>query len=174
MVEEKLYSVGKIVNTHGIRGEVKVLLQTDFPEERFVIGNTLIAVHPEDSAQRIIVRIEKSREQKGLYYIGFEGYTNINQVERFKGWMLKVTPDQLLELEDDEFYYHEIVGCTVVTDEGETLGTVKEILSPGANDVWVVKRPNGKDVLIPYIDDVVLDVDVEAKRIRIHLMEGLI
>ncbi len=78
------------------------------------------------------------------------------------------------ELPDGEFYYHEIVGCTVVTEEGETLGEITEILSPGANDVWVVKRPKGKPLLLPYIDDVILDVDVEGKKVTARLMEGLL
>lgn len=88
--------------------------------------------------------------------------------------MLKVPESQLGELNEGEYYFHEIIGCTVVTEEGETVGTVSEILTPGANDVWVVKRNNGKEVLIPYIEDVVKNVDVEAKIITIRPMEGLL
>jgi 16S rRNA processing protein RimM len=88
--------------------------------------------------------------------------------------MLKVRASDLLELEDDQYYYHEIIGCSVVTEDGETLGTVTDILTPGANDVWVVTRPEGKPVLLPVIDDVVLKVDVAAKQILVYIMEGLI
>ncbi|WP_166238022.1 ribosome maturation factor RimM [Paenibacillus turpanensis] len=171
---EKMFNVGKIVNTHGIRGDVKVLAQTDFPEERFAKGSELLAVHPEDPSKQKMFTVESAREQKGLYYIKFNGITNINEIEPFKGWELKITEDQLIELEEDEFYYHEIVGCEVYSEEGELLGKVKEILTPGANDVWVVGRPKGKDLLIPYINDVVLDVNIEEKKVKVHLMEGLI
>ena len=103
----------------------------------------------------------------------FEGYGNVNEVEQFKGSLLKVPEDQLGELAEGEYYYHEIIGCNVVTEEGEALGTIK-VLSPGANDVWVIKRPKGQDLLIPYIDDVVLQVNIENKLVTIHVMEGLL
>ncbi len=109
-----------------------------------------------------------------MHMVLFQGMNDINVVEKYKGWLLKVTEDELVDLEEDEYYYHEIIGCTVVTDEGEELGTVEEILSPGANDVWVVKRPKGKPVLLPIIDEVLLDVDVERKLVKVHIMEGLI
>ncbi len=78
------------------------------------------------------------------------------------------------ELAEGEYYYHEVIGCKVVTENGEELGTITEILSPGANDVWVIKRPKGQDLLIPYIDDIVLQVNVEQKQVTIHVMEGLL
>jgi 16S rRNA processing protein RimM len=88
--------------------------------------------------------------------------------------MIKVSASDLLELEDDQYYYHEIIGCNVVTEEGETLGTITDILTPGANDVWVVTRPVGKPILLPVIDDVILKVDIAAKQIQVYIMEGLI
>ncbi|MCG3056595.1 ribosome maturation factor RimM, partial [Escherichia coli] len=85
-----------------------------------------------------------------------------------------VSEDQLSELEDGEFYFHEIIGCIVKTEEGQELGKIKEILIPGANDVWVVKGKDGKEILIPYIDAVVQEIDVENKEIIITVMEGLL
>ena len=96
----------------------------------------------------------------------------INDVEKYKGCSLKIAEENLTDLDDGEFYYHEIIGLDVY--EGNTLiGQVKEILQPGANDVWVVKRKGKKDLLLPYIPPVVLDVDVAAGRIEVELMEGL-
>lgn len=169
----ELYTCGKIVNTHGIKGEIKVLSRTDFPEVRFAKGSKLLRV-PEDGSEPSWITIESSRFHKNMYILKLEGYNNINEVEHFKGSMLKVSKDDLVELPEDEYYFHEIVGCSVVTDEGKELGMVKEILTPGANDVWVVKPPKGQDILIPVIPNVVLDVDVKAKLIKVHLMEGLI
>lgn len=168
-----LFTVAKIVNTHGIRGELKVISQTDFPEERFAPGSALLIVHP-DIQSPVHVEVERARPHKGSYMVKFKQYDNINDVEKFKGGHLKVTDEQLIELPEDEYYIYEIVGCTVVTDEDETLGTITEVLQPGANDVWVVERPKGKPVLLPVIDDVVLDVDIHQKRVKVHLLEGLI
>lgn len=172
-MSEAMYNVGKIVNTQGIKGELKVLLQTDFPETRFQKGNKLVLIDP-DKKTELIVEVEFGRLQKTTYIVKFVGFNDINLVEKYKGWMLKVPASALLELEDDQYYYHEIIGCTVVTEDGETLGTVTDILTPGANDVWVVTRPLGKPVLLPVIDDVVLNVDVAAKKILVYIMEGLI
>lgn len=169
----KLFNVGKIVNTHGIKGDLKILSQTDFPELRFGKGSELILLSPDES-QRLNVQVEGSREQKGLYFVRFKGWNDINQVEKYKGWSVKVDEEDLAELEEDEYYFHEIIGCRVATAEGRELGTVKEILTPGANHVWVVKPPKGKDILIPVIDEVVVDVDVDNKLITVELMEGLV
>jgi 16S rRNA processing protein RimM len=169
----KWFNVGKIVNTHGIKGEVRVISRTDFPEERYAIGNTLY-IWKEGSKQPIEVKVTSHRTHKSFDLLTFEGYHNVNEVEPFKGAVLKVPEEQLGELEENEYYYHEIIGCTVVSEDGEEIGKIKEILSPGANDVWVVKRPNGKEAYIPYIEQVVLKVDVKEKLVTIHVMEGLL
>nr|WP_217586219.1 ribosome maturation factor RimM [Lentibacillus saliphilus] len=168
---ENMYNVGKIVNTQGIKGDVKVVRITDF-EDRFNVGNTVYAVM--NDGTHVGLEIDRHRIHKGFDILHFSGYDNINDVEHFKGVQLTIKETQLTELEDGEYYYHDIIGCDVWTTEQEKLGTVKEILSPGANDVWVVKREKGKDVLIPYIADVVKVVDVPNKRISIDVMEGML
>ncbi|MEK3915391.1 ribosome maturation factor RimM [Paenibacillus sp. FSL H7-0331] len=172
-MSDKLYTIGKIVNTHGLLGELRIFPETDFADERFANGSQLVFVDPKTNVQ-IPVTVNSAREHKKMFIVKFKGFQHINEVEKYKGWLLKVEEKYMLELPDDEFYYHEIIGCRVVTDEGEELGTISEILSPGANDVWVVDRPSGKPVLLPYIDDVVLDVDIENKLIKVHVLEGLL
>jgi len=171
----KWYTVGKIVNTHGIRGDVKVLPQTDFADQRFASGSKLLMVN-EESGESREVKIVSSREQKNVYLIKLDGFNNINDVEKFKGWLLKISETEQGELEEGQYYYHQIIGCAVVTEDGEELGTISEILSPGANDVWVVERPKskGKQLLLPVIDEVVIEVNITDKRITVRLMEGLI
>lgn len=170
----KYLNVGKIVNTHGIRGEVRVISRTDFPEERYKKGNTLY-VDFGDGSKLVPVVVSAHRVHKQFDLLQFEGHPNINDVEKYKGHLLKTAADTPVDLNEGEFFYHDIIGCTVTTDEGEELGKVKEILSPGANDVWVVKRKGfGPDILIPYIPPVVKQVDVENKQITIHLLDGLI
>ncbi|ANF96494.1 ribosome maturation factor RimM [Paenibacillus bovis] len=172
-MSEQWLMVGKIVNTHGIRGELKIYPNTDFPEVRFAPGNKLQMINEETGASQQ-VEVQTSRLQKNMYVIRFKGFGNINEVEQYKGWVLKVSKNDTVDLEEDEYYFHEIIGCEVVTDEGQSLGVITEILTPGANDVWVVKPAKGKDILIPYIHDVVLDINVEDKKITIHVMEGLL
>lgn len=172
-MSEKLYTVGKIANTHGLRGELKIVSQTDFPEIRFKKGSKLAFQHPETLATVPVV-VENARLHKNMYMVKFVEFNDINDAEKYKGWLLKVSESEQVELEEGEYYYHEIMGCKVITDEGEELGIIDEILRPGANDVWVVKRPKGSQVLLPVIDDVVLDVNVKDKIVKVHLMEGLL
>lgn len=171
---ERFFTVGKIVNTHGIKGELKILPQTDFPDIRFAKGAKLhlsLSDHPD----MIPLTIVSSRLHKNVYIIQFSGFSNINEVEKYKNGILKVSETERIELEKDEYYYHEIIGCEVISDEGEELGLITEILAPGANDVWVITPPKGqgKPILIPIIDDVLLDVDVHNKIVKIHLLEGI-
>ncbi|MBM0065191.1 ribosome maturation factor RimM [Alkalicoccobacillus gibsonii] len=165
------YKVGQLVNTHGVRGEVKILSTTDFPEKRFAKGSQL-AIRQENGQYKTLT-VASHRVHKQFHLLTFEGYTNINEVEGYKGLTLYVSADQQEELEIGEYYYHEIIGCTVVDEEGLKIGRVIEILSPGANDVWVVKREGQKDLLVPYIESVVREIDITNKTITIHLLEGL-
>lgn len=166
------YDVGKIVNTHGIKGEVRVMSTTTNPEERYYEGATLIWFGKESGMKELTVKTHRTHKTFDL--LSFEGYGNVNDVEQFVGGTLRVSEDMLLELPENEFYIHEVVGSKVIDDDsGEEIGKIKEILSPGANDVWVVQRPNKKDLLLPYIEPVILDVDIENKVVRVHVMEGL-
>jgi len=174
-MDGKWYTVGKLVNTHGIRGDVKVLPQTDFAEQRFAPGSKLMLVN-EENGKNLQGKVTSSRLQKNVYIVKLEGFNNINEIEPYKGWTLKISESEQGKLEEGEYYYHEIIGCRVVTEEGEELGEITEILSPGANDVWVVKGagPKRKEILLPVIDDVVLTIQPADKLVTVRLMEGLI
>ncbi|OAS15030.1 ribosome maturation factor RimM [Paenibacillus oryzisoli] len=168
---EKLVTVGKVVNSHGIRGELKIVPETDFPE-RFDVGNSLIIVDSQN--KQTPVTVKTSRLHKNVFIVLFSQFSNINDVEKFKGSLLKIEAKDQQPLEEGEYYYHEIIGCKVVTEDEQELGLISEILTPGANDVWVVSLPKGKQLLLPVIDEVILKVDIPNKTIRIHLMEGLL
>lgn len=165
-----MFNVGKIVNTHGIRGEVKVKRISDF-EERFSIGEK---VYIETEKESIPLTIAAHRVHKGFDLIQFEEWHHINDAEKYKGSMLQINKAQLTELDEHEFYYYEIIGCDVFTQDNAHIGKIKEILSPGANDVWVIQRHGKKDALIPYIEQVVKEIDVENKWVKIEPMEGLL
>lgn len=165
------FKVGKIVNTQGLQGELRVLSVTDFADERFKKGSQL-SIFSEQDEHLLDVEVASHRKQKNFDIVKFKGLYHINDVEKYKGTVLKVAETNLSELAEDEFYYHEIIGLDVYEDE-VLIGKISEILQPGANDVWVVKRQGKKDLLLPYIPPVVLNVDVEGKRVDVSLMEGL-
>jgi 16S rRNA processing protein RimM len=171
---QKWFNVGKIVNTHGIKGEARVISKTDFAEERYKPGKKLYLFMPDTKVDPIELTVKAHRTHKSFDLLTFEGYENINQIEKMKGGILKISEDQLGDLEEDEFYYHEIIGCMVETLDGEEVGKIKEILSPGANDVWVIKAKGGKEILIPYIEEVVKEVNVKDKLVKINAIEGLL
>ncbi|SPT92823.1 16S rRNA-processing protein RimM [Bacillus subtilis] len=120
------------------------------------------------------VTVNTHRLHKQFHLLQFKERQNLNEVEELKNAIIKVPEEELGELNEGEFYFHEIIGCEVFTEEGELIGKVKEILTPGANDVWVIGRKGKKDALIPYIESVVKHIDVREKKIEIELMEGLI
>ena len=165
------FNVGKIVNTQGLQGELRVLIVTDFSEERFKKGSKLSIF--DDKNQFVMeVEIASHRKQKNFDIVKFKGLYHINDVEKYKGCSLKVAEEDLADLEEDEFYYHEIIGLDVY--EGDQLiGQIKEILQPGANDVWVVARKGKRDLLLPYIPPVILKVDIPNGRVEVDIMEGL-
>ncbi|MBZ2127872.1 Ribosome maturation factor RimM [Streptococcus gordonii] len=165
------FNVGKIVNTQGLQGEMRVLSVTDFAEERFKKGNRLALFDKKDQFV-MDVEIASHRKVKNFDIIKFKGMYHINDIEKFRDFSLKVAEEDLSDLEDGEFYYHEIIGLEVYEND-VLLGTIKEILQPGANDVWVVKRKGKRDLLLPYIPPVVLGIDIEQGRVDVEIPEGL-
>ena len=157
--------VGKITSSHGIRGEVKIYPLTDFPS-RFNKGNKVYIDNKE-------MTIERSRLQKNIYIVKFEGFDNINEILQFKDKYIEIYREQLTQLKEGEYYIFDIIGCEVYDDKGNHIGTVKSVFSTGNNDVYVVKN-NDKEHLIPAIKQVVSSIDVEEKKIVITPIEGLL
>lgn len=164
--------VGKIVNTHSLKGEVKVISSTDFEEQRFEKGTELLITRGNQVVKEVTV--ESYRIHKNNLLVKFVGIDSIEEAEKLKNLQIKIDSENIGELEENEYYFHEIIGCEVFDENGKSLGEISEILTPGANDVWVIKSQNGKEILIPYIGDVVKKIDVENKKIDIEVMEGLI
>ncbi|KRL00732.1 ribosome maturation factor RimM [Liquorilactobacillus capillatus] len=168
----KYYEVGQIVNTHGIKGEVKVAVTTDFVDERFRVGKVLYI--PQAEKQAVIpLTIKSVRRLKQFQLVLFEGLEDINMVEKYKGSKLMVSEQDQKPLAQGAYYYHQIVGLRVLDENEVILGTIKEILSLGANDVWVVARQGQKDLLLPAIKDVVKQVDIDKGIVSVELLDGL-
>ena len=164
--------VGKIVNTHSLKGEVKVISSTDFEEERFKKGSKLLITRGNQLIREVVV--QSYRNHKNFLLVKFEGIYSVEEAEKLKNLQIKIDSDEVGELEENEFYFHQIIGCEVFDENDKNLGEIIDILTPGANDVWVIKGENGKEILIPYIEDVVKKIDITNKKVNIEVMEGLI
>jgi 16S rRNA processing protein RimM len=173
VTNNSLFTVGVILKPHGLRGEVKVYPRTDYPETRFAKRSKLLLQNPEGGPTRS-VEVESGRKQQNLYIVKFAQFSTVEEVEHLRGWELKVRENDLIPLPEGTYYIHQLVGCTVITDQGETLGELVEVLQPGANDVYVVKGADHKQILLPAIPDCILQVDVDKKVILVHIMEGLL
>ena len=167
-MEQKL-RVGVITKTHGLKGEVKVYPTTDSPS-RFDELDTVTLV-----CGRTIkdLSIENVRYFKNLVILKFEGIDHINEIEPYVGGDLYIDRSEGQELGEDENYIADIIGMEVVSDEGKVIGTVKDVMETGANDVYIVKCEGRKDLLLPAIRQCILDVNVEENRMTVHLMDGL-
>lgn len=164
--------VGKIVNTHSLKGEVKVISSTDFEEERFKKGSKLLITRGNQLIREVVV--QSYRNHKNFLLVKFEGIDSVEEAEKLKNLQIKIDSDEVGELEENEFYFHQIIGCEVFDENDKNLGEIIDILTPGANDVWVIKGENGKEILIPYTEDVVKKIDITSKKVNIEVMEGLI
>lgn len=164
-----MLEVGKIVNTHGLRGEVKVVPWTDYPEVFEEISSVFISRRDETREYKI----KSVKYQKNNVILKLSGIDTIDEAEKLRGVILTTERSQLGELPEGTYYIADLIGLAVY-DESETLlGTISDVLQTGSNDVYVVKRDAGRDLLIPVIDGVVLAVDIDGGRVRVHLMEGL-
>ena len=167
---EQMLRVGVITSTHGVRGEVKVFPTTD-DRMRF---KKLEEVILDTGKEQKTLEIEHVKFFKNMVILKFKGFDNINDSEIYKGKDLLVTRDHAVKLGPDENFIVDLIGLPVITDEGEELGTLKDVMQTGANDVYVVERENGKDVLLPAIKQCILKVDLEKEKITVHVMEGLL
>lgn len=161
--------MGTYVNTHGIRGEIKVYPHTD-DISRF---SDLKKVTLDTRDGYIVYNIQSVKYYKNMAIIKFEGIDNINDIEKYKGSDILIERSQAVPLNDGEYFICDIIGAEVYSDTGEMLGKIKEVLRTGANDVYVVNNEKGKELLIPVIPSCVLDVDTDNKRVKVHLLPGL-
>jgi 16S rRNA processing protein RimM len=162
--------VGRIARAHGIRGQVIVNPETDFPEERFRSGAELFVQR--DGAV-VGLRVTSSRLQHERPVIGVEGVETMNDAEALAGLELRVPSEQLLPLPEGTFYHHDLVGCRVETRSGEAVGVVKEVESGSGGSRLVVAGARG-EILVPLAARICLEVDVGAKRIVIDAPDGLL
>ena len=167
---EQFLRVGVISSTHGIRGEVKVYPTTDDPERFLDLDEVIL----DTGREHKILEIEGVKFFKNQVILKFKGYDKINDIEKYLKKDLLVDREHAVELGENENFIADLIDMEVVTDEGKVLGTLTDVIETGANDVYAVKTPEGKEILLPAIRDCILDVNVDEKRMTVHVMEGLL
>ena len=159
-------AVGRINSTWGLRGHVKVTALSSNPQ-RFEPGAVLFV----RGEPRRILEVAYPR---GYPCIVFEGYRNATAADALRGALIEIAEEELPALPEGEFYVHDLVGLAVVDADGDAIGQLAEVLRTGANDVYLVRREGARDLLIPAIPEVILNVDPAAGRMRIELLPGLL
>lgn len=167
---EKMLQVGVITSTHGVRGEVKVFPTTDDPA-RF---KNLKKVMLDTGKETLTLEIQNVKFFKQFVILKFKGIDNINDIERYKRCPLFVEREDAVVLEEDEYFVADMIGMEVLKEDGTGFGTLKDVMETGANDVYVIESDEYGEVLVPAIKECILDVDIEAGKMRIRLLDGLI
>ena len=162
--------IGQIVNTFGIKGMVKVKPFTD-DIRRF---DELKTVYVEKNGNQTEYEIEEVKYHKDMVLIKFKGIDKVEQAEMLRNSYLTVSRDSVEKLEEGRYYIVDLLGLEVYTDEQILLGTLEDIFNTGSNDIYVVKDKQGKQILLPAIQDVIKQIDIENKKIIVHLLPGLI
>lgn len=166
---EELLQVGAITSTHGIRGEVKVFPTTDDPKRFCKLKQVIL----DDGKSKQELEIESVKFFKNLIILKFKGIDDINEVEKYRKATLWVTREQAVPLKKDEYFIADLIGLSVVTEDGEVLGNLTDVMQTGANDVYVVAKEGEEELLIPAIKECVKNVDLENRVMTIFLMPGL-
>ena len=166
---EGRFQVGVITSTHGIKGEVKVFPTTD-NVKRFKKNMEIIL---DTGKENIQLTVESVKFFKQFVILKFKGIDNINDIEKYKTKSLYVTRANAVRLRKDEYFIADLLGVDVWEDNDEKLGVLKDVIETGANDVYVITLEDGKELLIPAIKECILDVDVENRKMTVHVMDGL-
>jgi len=165
-------AIGRIVGMHGLNGELRVELHTDFPE-RFAPGETVWL------GEALTAKtIQTAREHKGMILLALDDVTSRDEAEALRDEWLFIPEDAAMELPEGEYWVHDIIGLAVVDEAGQPLGQVTDILQTGANDVYIITPAAGvnrdKELLIPAIAEVVQNVDLSSGTMTIRIVPGLI
>jgi 16S rRNA processing protein RimM len=157
---------------HGVRGEIRVEIITEYPERLSLHADFYLA-HPDSPTTVRRYQVEKVRIHRDVALLKLAGCDDRNTADELRGLLVQIPIEDAVPLEEGEYYLYQIIGVRVETEDGEGLGQVVDVIETGANDVYVVRGPRG-EVLLPAIEDVVLDLDLETRRMVVHLLTGLL
>ncbi|MCM1262505.1 MAG: ribosome maturation factor RimM [Butyrivibrio sp.] len=164
------FQIGVITQTHGLRGEVKVFPTTDDAGRYKKLKEVIL----DDGKKRLTMTIENVRFFKQFVILKFKGIDSIDDIEKYKNAKLLVTRENAVKLEKDEYFIADMLGMKVETEDGKSFGTLKDVITSGANDVYVVEMEDGKEALLPAIKECILNIDMENAVMTVHIMDGLL
>jgi len=173
MGKERFLPIGKIVGVHGLKGELKVFPYTENPQSFVSIDS--ITIRAEDGHEQIHT-VNRARLHKKVILLTLDGIESINRAKEFIGSEILIEKEDLPALEDGSYYWHEIIGLSVFSKDDEFIGKVASVIPTGSNDVYVVEdsdNPSAREILIPAIKAVVLEIDLEKKKMCVDVPEGL-
>ncbi|XME03891.1 ribosome maturation factor RimM [Lachnospiraceae bacterium C1.1] len=162
-------TAGKITSTHGLRGEVKVYPYLDDPDRFLDFTKVIIRTNRAEFEEEI----EKIRFFKNMAIVKFKGIDDINDVMKYRNAEIRVLREEAADLQEGQYFEIDLIGLNVINDDGRDLGELKEIMHTGANDVYIVRSEEGKEILIPAIKQCILEVNIEDGNMKVHLLEGL-
>ncbi len=165
-----MLEIGQIVNTHGVKGMVKIVPYTD-DIKRFDDLKELYVIQKNKKTK---YEIEKVQYHKNMVLVKLKGVDSINEAELLKQSSVQIDRKDAIKLEKDTYFIVDLIGLKVVSDNEENLGTLVDIYNTGSNDIYVVKDELGKQILLPAISEVIKEINMEKKLITVHLMKGLV
>lgn len=166
--EPVFVAIGKLHRPHGVRGEIAMEVLTEFPE-RVRVGKTVFV-----GDTRLPLRIRSRRKHQANLLLAFDELNTPESLQGLRNQVVYVRAEDLPPLPEGDFYHHQLIGLQVVDENGTPHGLVTELLETGSNDVLVVRRPSGPELLLPVTDETLLEVDLDAGRMRVHLLPGLL
>lgn len=167
---EDIFRIGVITSTHGLKGEVKIFPTTNDINRFKTLKKCFIRTPKGD------IQLEKNTCKffKNMVILSFKEFKDINEIEKYKGCDLYVTREDAVPLEEDEYYIADVIGMEVVVENGSSIGVLDDVMQTGANDVFVVKASDDREILIPVIKECVLDMDYNEGKITVRLMKGML
>lgn len=167
---EDIFQVGIITSTHGVKGEVKVYPTTDDPGRFKKLKKVIL----DTGREKLDLEVESVKFFKQLVILKFKGYDSINDIEKYKQKSLYVTRDNAVKLQKDEYFVADLIGLRIFDEDDKEIGVLEDCMVTGANDVYVIKLNDGRELLLPAIKECVLSVDIKEGTMKIHIMDGLL
>lgn len=167
---DELLQVGIITQTHGIRGEVKVFPTTDDVKRFKKLKETIL----DTGKEKLTLEIESVKFFKQFVILKFKGFDNINDIEKYKNKSLYVTRENAVRLRRNEYFIADLIGLAIYDEDSQQIGTLTDVLQTGANDVYIIEMTDGRELLLPAIKECVLSVDMEERKMVVHILDGLL
>lgn len=167
---EEVLQVGIITSTHGVRGEAKVFPTTD-DVKRF---KKLKEVIMDNGRERLTLEIEGVKFFRQMAILKFRGIDTLEDMARYRQAGLYVRRENAVKLDRDEYFIADLIGMAVVDEEEQQLGRIEDVMQTGANDVYVIRMADGRELLLPAIKQCILEVDMQMQRMKVHVLEGLV